>query len=161
MPRRTSLADRSEAPNSPGGLPCCDYLARRTEPRLPWVIRGFAMHDAPRPVRLPPPWRYSWLCRGMNKWCPEELSGHPPKRLISQSNHTLEKSPKPPIARSGFVEKGGREWTWRFECAEQRPLALGTGRQCDGSKLTALEVPKVGVNFRQMPSPLAREASSD
>jgi hypothetical protein len=42
---------------------------------------------------------------------PEELSEAPPKRLISQSNHSLEKSPKASLARSGFVEKGGREWT--------------------------------------------------
>jgi len=44
-------------------------------------------------------------------WCPEELDRWAAKRLISQSNHRLANSPRTSIARSGFVEKAGREWT--------------------------------------------------
>lgn len=50
-----------------------------------------------------------------NQRVPEELSGAPPKRLISQSNKRLEKSPRTSLARSGFVEKAGCVWTRRFE----------------------------------------------
>ena len=46
---------------------------------------------------------------------PEELSAGQPKQLISQSNHELKNSPRAQLARFGFVEKAGREWTRRFE----------------------------------------------
>ena len=65
-------------------------------------------------------WQFLPFCRWFEMFSeeqmvPEELSGAPPKRLISQSNQGLEKSPRTSIARSGFLEKAGREWTGRFE----------------------------------------------